>query len=140
MIQDIEKNSSSSLPVGKDKKIDYSKDFFGKPAFLTVSGQLSVENYCCALSNVYTFGPTFRAENSHTSRHLAEFWMIEPELAFADINDDMDCAEDYLKYCVKFVYDNHMENLLAEPFARVTYTEGIDILLKESAKAKFQVP
>merc|ERR1719401_2498992 len=140
MIQDIEKNSSSSLPVGKDKKIDYSKDFFGKPAFLTVSGQLSVENYCCALSNVYTFGPTFRAENSHTSRHLAEFWMIEPELAFANINDDMDCAEDYLKYCVRYAYDHHredlewfdaniekglvarLENLLAEPFARITYT------------------
>jgi asparaginyl-tRNA synthetase len=157
MLQD-EKVATAGLPKGKDGKIDYSEDFFGKPAFLTVSGQLSVENYCCALSSVYTFGPTFRAENSHTSRHLAEFWMIEPELAFADIYDDMDCAEDYLKYCVQFVMDNHkddlvffdervekglikrLENLLAEPFGRLTYTEAIDILIKESPKAKFQVP
>jgi len=157
MIADIEKEGKTELPQARGK-VDYSKDFFGKPAFLTVSGQLSVENYCCALSNVYTFGPTFRAENSHTSRHLAEFWMIEPELAFADINDDMDCAEDYLKYCVKFVHDNHYEdlqyfddkiekglierlqNLLKEPFARVTYTEAIEILKKESPKAQFSVP
>merc|ERR1740127_360397 len=101
LLQDAEKNGNK-LPVSKDgKEVDYSKDFFGRKSCLTVSGQLSVENYCMALSNVYTFGPTFRAENSHTSRHLAEFWMIEPELAFADINDDMDCAEDYLKYCVR---------------------------------------
>jgi len=156
MIQDL-KAGQSNLPMAGGK-VDYTKDFFGKSAFLTVSGQLSVENYCCSLSSVYTFGPTFRAENSHTSRHLAEFWMIEPEIAFADIHDDMDCAEDYLKYCVKYVCDHHMEdlrffdekvepglvkrleNLLAEPFARITYTEGIDILLKESKKAKFQVP
>jgi asparaginyl-tRNA synthetase len=148
----------SKIPKGKDGRFDYSKDFFGKPAFLTVSGQLSVENYCCALSSVYTFGPCFRAENSHTSRHLAEFWMIEPELAFADVNDDMDCAEDYLKYCVRYAYEHNredlewfqanaekglitrLENLLATPFARVTYTEAIDILIKESPKAKFQVP
>merc|ERR1719401_546794 len=141
MIQDIEKNSSSSLPVGKDKKIDYSKDFFGKPSFLTVSGQLSVENYCCALSSIYTFGPTFRAENSHTTRHLAEFWMIEPELAFADLNDDMDLAEDYVRYCCQYVLDHCAQDLaffekmvdktcvsrlrqVAEtPFARITYTE-----------------
>merc|ERR1711972_1170100 len=146
------------LPRGADKKIDYTKDFFGKPAFMTVSGQLSVENYCCALSNVYTFGPTFRAENSHTSRHLAEFWMIEPELAFADISDDMDCAEDYLKYCVQYAMTHNradleffdervekgllkrLENLLATPFGRLTYTEAIDILIKESPKAGFQVP
>merc|ERR1719262_811978 len=146
-----------SLPLNAEKKVDYTLDFFGKPSYLTVSGQLSVENYCCALSNVYTFGPTFRAENSHTSRHLAEFWMIEPELAFADITDDMQCAEDYLKYCVRYAYENHREdlewfqenaekglidrltNLLAEPFARVTYTEAVDILIKESPKAKFQV-
>jgi len=143
------------LPMTPDKKIDYSQDFFGKPSFLTVSGQLSVENYCCALSNVYTFGPTFRAENSHTSRHLAEFWMIEPELAFADIKDDMDCAEDYLKYCVRYAMEHNrsdleffekqvekgliarLENLLAEPFQRLTYTEAIDILKKEEKKAKF---
>eukprot|EP00913_Durusdinium_trenchii_P013819 g12976.t1 len=139
-------------------KFDYSKDFFQKPAFLTVSGQLSVENYCCSLSKVYTFGPTFRAENSHTSRHLAEFWMIEPELAFADIFDDMNIAEDYLKYCVSYAMTHNradldffedkiekglikrLENLLAEPFARLTYTEAIDILIKESPKAGFGVP
>merc|ERR1712232_183272 len=159
MLQDAEKNGNK-LPIDDKGQIDYSKDFFGKRTCMTVSGQLSVENYCCALSNVYTFGPTFRAENSHTSRHLAEFWMIEPELAFADINDDMQCAEDYLKYCVRYVYDNHwddleffdkqveqglisrLENLLAEPFARRTYTEACEILIKESksGRAKFQVP
>merc|ERR1719471_2657859 len=129
------------LPKDKGGKIDYSSDFFGKLAFLTVSGQLSVENYCCALSNVYTFGPTFRAENSHTSRHLAEFWMIEPELAFADINDDMDCAEEYLKYCVKFVYDNHMEDLkFFDEKVEPGLVKRFDNLLKESPKAKFQVP
>lgn len=78
---------------------------------MTVSGQLNVENYCCALSDVYTFGPTFRAENSHTSRHLAEFWMIEPELAFATLQDDMQCAEDYLKYCLEYVLLNNKEEL-----------------------------
>jgi len=150
--------AEKGLPMTPEKKIDYSKDFFGKPSFLTVSGQLSVENYCCALTSVYTFGPTFRAENSHTSRHLAEFWMIEPELAFADINDDMDCAEDYLKYCVKYAMTHHrgdleffekqvekgliarLENLLAEPFKRLTYTEAIEVLKKEQKKAKFKVP
>eukprot|EP00927_Polykrikos_kofoidii_P066374 TRINITY_DN6198_c0_g2_i1.p1 TRINITY_DN6198_c0_g2~~TRINITY_DN6198_c0_g2_i1.p1 ORF type:complete len:683 (+),score=132.60 TRINITY_DN6198_c0_g2_i1:62-2110(+) len=148
---------TKGLPMAEGK-LDYTKDFFGKPAYLTVSGQLSVENYCCALSNVYTFGPTFRAENSNTSRHLAEFWMIEPELAFADINDDMACAEDYLKHCVRHVYENNredldffdkqvekglitrLENLLAEPFARVTYTEAVDILIAESPKANFILP
>jgi len=153
----LQKEKEKGLPkIGND--IDYTKDFFGKPTFLTVSGQLSVENYCCALSNVYTFGPTFRAEDSHTSRHLAEFWMIEPELAFADINDDMQCAEDYLKFCIRYVLEqNHddleffdervekgllkrLEQLLKEPFARVTYTEAIEILIKESPKANFQVP
>jgi len=154
MLSDYEK---SGLPKDATGKIDYSKDFFGKPAFLTVSGQLAVEPFCCALSNVYTFGPTFRAENSHTSRHLAEFWMIEPELAFANLFDNMTCAEDYLKFCIKYAMKHNMEdlqffdkqveeglikrleNLLAEPFARVTYTEGIDILIQESPKAKFQV-
>jgi asparaginyl-tRNA synthetase len=79
--------------------IDYSVDFFGRPAYLTVSGQLNGEYYACALSNVYTFGPTFRAEESHTSRHLAEFWMIEPEMAFCTLEDDMQCAEDYVRHC-----------------------------------------
>jgi len=156
LMADAEKDGGK-LPMTADKKIDYSKDFFCKPSYLTVSGQLSVENYCCALSNVYTFGPTFRAENSHTSRHLAEFWMIEPELAFADIQDDMQCAEDYLKYCVRYAMKHNradleffdkqieqgliarLENLLAEPFQRLTYTEAIEILIKESPKAKFKV-
>jgi hypothetical protein len=82
-------------------KVDYRADFFGKPAFLTVSGQLQAEYYACALSNVYTFGPTFRAENSHTARHLAEFLMIEPEMAFCTLEDDMQCAEDYVRFCCR---------------------------------------
>ena len=90
-----------NLPRTKDGKIDFSKDFFGKAAYLTVSGQLNGETYACALSDIYTFGPTFRAENSNTARHLAEFWMIEPEMAFADIKDDMECAEAYIKFCIK---------------------------------------
>eukprot|EP01083_Nonionella_stella_P146067 458907_1 len=81
--------------------VDYSSDFFAKRGNLTVSGQLNVETHACALSDVYTFGPTFRAENSHTARHLSEFWMIEPEIAFADLEDDINLAEDYLKYCVQ---------------------------------------
>lgn len=82
-----------------DGAVDYADDFFGRKAFLTVSGQIQGEYYACALSNIYTFGPTFRAENSHTSRHLAEFWMIEPEMAFCDLRDDMSCAEDYVRFC-----------------------------------------
>jgi asparaginyl-tRNA synthetase len=93
-------------------KIDFSKEFFKKKASLTVSGQLAVENFCCSLSNVYTFGPTFRAEVSHTSRHIAEFWMIEPELAFADIFDTMECAEAYVTFCINFILKNHMNDLL----------------------------
>merc|ERR1712232_593643 len=157
MLQDAEKNGNK-LPIDDKGQIDYSKDFFGKRTCMTVSGQLSVEAFCCCLSSVYTFGPCFRAENSHTSRHLAEFWMIEPELAFADLRDDMDCAEDYLKHCVRFLLEhNHedleffekqvepgllkrLDNLIKEPFARVTYTEAIEILKKESSKAKFEVP
>ena len=99
------------LHLNKNGTVDYQHDFFGKPTFLTVSGQLAVENYACALSDVYTFGPTFRAENSHTSRHLAEFWMIEPEMCFADIYDDMECAENYLKYCLKYVLENNIDDL-----------------------------
>ena len=134
-----------------EKLVNYKKDLFGKPSFLTVSGQLSVENFCCALSDVYTFGPTFRAENSHTSRHLSEFWMIEPELAFATLEDDMACAEDYLKFCLQYVLTNNMEELkffdqfiekgiierlqkvVDTPFRRVPYTEGVEILEKEIA-------
>jgi len=141
-----------------EKLVNYKKDLFGKPSFLTVSGQLSVENFCCALSDVYTFGPTFRAENSHTSRHLAEFWMIEPELAFATLEDDMACAEDYLKFCLQYVMLNNLEELkffdqfiekglierlqqvIDTPFRRVTYTDGVEILEKEikEGKVKFE--
>jgi len=131
---------------------------FGKPSFLTVSGQLNLENYCCALTDCYTFGPTFRAENSHTSRHLAEFWMIEPELAFATLEDDMQCAEDYLKFCLQYALDNNRDDLeffdkfiekglierlqkvISTPFKKVQYTEAITILethLKEK-KVKFE--
>lgn len=121
-------------------KINYGEEFFKKPAFLTVSGQLAVENYCCALSNVYTFGPTFRAEVSHTSRHAAEFWMIEPEIAFADVYDVIECAEAYIKFCIKFVLENnaedlkflegkpkkglreYLESIISKPFAKASYT------------------
>ncbi len=123
-----------------------------------MSGQLNVENYCCALSDVYTFGPTFRAENSHTSRHLSEFWMIEPELAFATLQDNMECAEDYLKYCLDYVLTNNAEELeffnqfvekglierlkkvVNTPFKRVTYTEGVEILEQhiKNKKVKFE--
>mmetsp|Transcript_1355 Transcript_1355/g.3194 ORF Transcript_1355/g.3194 Transcript_1355/m.3194 type:complete len:586 (-) Transcript_1355:115-1872(-) len=137
-------------------EVDYSKDFFGRPSFLTVSGQLQGEIYACGLSSVYTFGPTFRAENSHTSRHLAEFWMIEPEMAFADLEADMACAEAYIKHCVNYILENCKEDLqffdrmvekgllkrlqavVDQPFQTVTYTEAIDILLK--AKKKFEFP
>lgn len=135
-----------NLPRTESGKIDYSKDFFGKEAFLTVSGQLNVEAYCLALSKVYTFGPTFRAENSNTTRHLAEFWMIEPEIAFADLNDDADLAEQFLKYLFKavlseraddmaFINDKidkgaiaRLENFINQPFARLDYSEAIKIL------------
>merc|ERR1719327_1529253 len=99
------------LPAADGGGIDYSQDFFGKPSYLTVSGQLNAEYFACAFGSVYTFGPTFRTENSNTTRHLAEFWMIEPEIAFADLTDDMRLAEDYLKFCVQFVLDNCDEDL-----------------------------
>jgi asparaginyl-tRNA synthetase len=132
----------------------FKDDFFGRKAFLTVSGQLAVENYACALSDVYTFGPTFRAENSHTSRHLAEFWMIEPEMAFADLADDMACAEEFLKFCIsrameendkdlaffdKFVSNGLIERLktiLAEPFAKMSYTAAIERLIADMTAGK----
>jgi len=130
--------------------VDYSTDFFAKRANLTVSGQLNVETHACALSDVYTFGPTFRAENSHTTRHLCEFWMIEPEIAFADLEMDINLAEDYLKYCVEYALEvcaddleffekskhgeeglrDRLRNVLENPFKRLTYTEAIDILAK----------
>ena len=136
--------------------VDFDQDFFGREAHLTVSGQLSVETYCSALSRVYTFGPTFRAENSNTSRHLSEFWMIEPEIAFADLADDADLAEAFIKYMIDNVlthraddmafFDLRIEQGLIErlrhvldtPFRRLPYTEAVDIL--KSAKKKFEYP
>lgn len=100
-----------SPPKASGGQVDFSQDFFGKPAYLTVSGQLNGEIYACALSDIYTFGPTFRAENSNTTRHLAEFWMIEPEMAFADLSDNMDCAEAYLKFVFKYVLEHCPEDL-----------------------------
>ncbi|CAH9098573.1 unnamed protein product [Cuscuta europaea] len=135
----------------RDGKIDYSVDFFARQAFLTVSGQLQVETYACALSSVYTFGPTFRAEHSHTSRHLSEFWMVEPEIAFADIKDDMKCAEAYVRFMCQWLLDNCMDDMeyianykdngaidrlrlvASSDFIRITYTEAIAIL-EEAAK------
>lgn len=136
---------------------DFSKDFFSRPAYLTVSGQLNAEIFACALSDVYTFGPTFRAEKSNTSRHLAEFWMIEPEMAFADLQDNMECAESYVKYLIESVLNNcskdieffdkfikpgqikYLEKFLKDPFERITYTEAIDILKKANQKFEFPV-
>jgi asparaginyl-tRNA synthetase len=143
-------------PKTPDGKIDFSKDFFGREAFLTVSGQLNVETYCMALSNVYTFGPTFRAENSNTSRHLAEFWMIEPEIAFADLSDDATLAEALLKYVFKAVLDERaddmaffderiekgivakLQNIVTSEFVRMDYTDAIKVL--EASKEKFEFP
>jgi asparaginyl-tRNA synthetase len=140
-----------------DGKIDYSEDFFKKPAYLTVSGQLNGESFACALSDIYTFGPTFRAENSNTSRHLAEFWMIEPEMAFADLNDNMECAESYLKFVLNYVLENCAEDMqffdqfisngLLErlrhvsetPFEKITYTEAISILEKSNKPFEYPV-
>ncbi|KKP35870.1 MAG: Asparagine-tRNA ligase [candidate division TM6 bacterium GW2011_GWF2_32_72] len=138
-------------------KKDPSKEFFGKPTFLTVSGQLEGETYACAISDIYTFGPTFRAENSNTPRHLAEFWMIEPEMAFADLKDDMVCAESYIKFCVAYAlehckkdlefFDQHIEkglierlkHVLTSDFARVPYTEAVEILQKSGKKFDYPV-
>jgi asparaginyl-tRNA synthetase len=97
----VEEVAPKEMIPFEDRKVNYNQDFFDKPSFLTVSGQLAVESYACAVADVYTFGPTFRAEDSHTSRHLAEFWMIEPEIAFAELSDVMDVAEDYTKYCIR---------------------------------------
>jgi asparaginyl-tRNA synthetase len=154
------------LPRTEDGKIDFSQDFFGRAANLTVSGQLEAELAAMALSKVYTFGPTFRAENSNTSRHLAEFWMIEPEVAFADINDDMDLAEGLLKYCVRYALEHCADDLaflserltneekalpeadrsmelieklkfvMDNDFVRLTYTEAIDILKNSTPNKK----
>ncbi len=146
----------ANLPIGKDGAVDFSRDFFGKETFLTVSGQLNVEAYCLALSKVYTFGPTFRAENSNTTRHLAEFWMIEPEIAFADLNDDAKLAEDFLKYLFRAVLNERgddlafiaervdktavskLEAFINSPFERIEYTEAIKLL--QESKQKFDFP
>ncbi|MDD7725285.1 MAG: asparagine--tRNA ligase [Bacteroidales bacterium] len=149
----------NNLPRTEDGKIDYSQDFFGGQTSLTVSGQLEGELAATALGAIYTFGPTFRAENSNTPRHLAEFWMIEPEMAFYDIKDNMDLAEEFIKYCVQWVLDNCMDDLeflnkMIDPelierlkfvtthdFVRLPYTEGIKILEEAVAKGhKFEFP
>ena len=145
------------VPKTKEGKADYSKDFFGKETSLTVSGQLNAETYAQAFGNVYTFGPTFRAENSNTTRHAAEFWMLEPEMAFADLEDDMDLAEAMLKYVINYVMENapeemnffnsfvdkglleRLNNVATSDFARITYTEAIDILEKNNDKFEYKV-
>ncbi len=145
------------LPKTEDGSVDYSKDFFNKPTNLTVSGQLNGETFACAFKNIYTFGPTFRAENSNTPRHAAEFWMIEPEIAFADLDDNMHIAEDMLKYIIKYVLDNAPEEMnffnsfidkglldrlngvVNSDFARVTYTEAVKILEKNNDNFQYKV-
>ncbi|MEE1223706.1 MAG: asparagine--tRNA ligase [Clostridia bacterium] len=147
----------NNLPKNEDGSVDFSKDFFGKSTNLTVSGQLNVETYCMAFRNVYTFGPTFRAENSNTTRHAAEFWMIEPEIAFADLKDDMALAEDMLKYIINYCLENapeemeffnnfvdkglleRLHNVVDNDFAHVTYTEAIEILKKNADKFDYPV-
>ena len=146
-----------NVPKTEDGAVDYTQDFFGKETSLTVSGQLNAETYAQAFGNVYTFGPTFRAENSNTTRHAAEFWMIEPEMAFADLEDDMDLAEDMLKYVINYVMENAPEemnffnsfvdkglidrltNVATSEFARITYTDAIEILKKHNDKFEFKV-
>jgi len=146
----------TNLPLTDDNKVDYGEDFFGSEAFLTVSGQLNVESYCLAMSKVYTFGPTFRAENSHTSRHLSEFWMVEPEIAFADLSDNADLAEDLLKHIIKAVLDTREDDMtffqqridkgvierlttvVDSEFERMDYTDAIKIL--ENCGKKFEFP
>ena len=143
--------------LDKNGNIDFTQDFFGRRCGLTVSGQLNVETHACALTDVYTFGPTFRAENSHTSRHLAEFWMIEPEICFAELADDMALAEDYVKFCTQYVMDHNaddlhyfeheypagekglqkrLRNVLNNDFAQITYTAAIELLQRDIASGK----
>jgi asparaginyl-tRNA synthetase len=147
----------TNVPKKKDGTVDYSKDFFGKETNLTVSGQLSAETMALAFRNVYTFGPTFRAEDSNTARHAAEFWMIEPEMAFADLNDYMDTAEALVKYIIQYVMENapeemkffnsfidkglfeRLDNVLNSDFGRITYTEAIDILRKSGENFQYPV-
>ena len=146
-----------NVPKTENGAVDYTQDFFGKETSLTVSGQLNAETYAQAFGNVYTFGPTFRAENSNTTRHAAEFWMLEPEMAFADLEDDMDLAEDMLKYVINYVMENAPEemnffnsfvdkglidrltNVATSEFARITFTDAIEILKKHNDKFEFKV-
>ena len=146
-----------NVPKTADGKVDYSQDFFGKPTNLTVSGQLDAETYAFAFRNVYTFGPTFRAENSNTTRHAAEFWMIEPEMCFADLKDDMILAESMLKYIIRYVLENapeemaffnqfvdkglieRLQHVLDSEFGHVTYTEAIEILEKHNDEFEYKV-
>jgi asparaginyl-tRNA synthetase len=146
----------NKLPQNEQQQVDYTQDFFGKQAYLTVSGQLQAEVMAMAFRNVYTFGPTFRAENSNTSRHLAEFWMVEPEMAFCDLEGDQNLAEEFLKYIFKYVLDRcaddldffnkwvdksvlaNADNIVSNEFERVTYTKAIELL--EKAKHKFEFP
>ncbi len=146
-----------NVPKTEDGKVDYSQDFFCKPTNLTVSGQLDGETYAFAFRNIYTFGPTFRAENSNTTRHAAEFWMIEPEMCFADLKDDMILAESMLKYVIRYVLDNapeemaffnqfvdkglieRLEHVLSSEFGHVTYTEAIEILERHNDEFEYKV-
>ena len=147
----------NELPKDEAGKVDYTQDFFGKPTALTVSGQLEGELGATAIGEIYTFGPTFRAENSNTQRHLSEFWMIEPEMAFYDITDNMDLAEEFVKYCIKYMLDNcrsdieflnehfdkglieRLEFVLHNDFVRLTYTDGVKILEESGQKFEFPV-
>ena len=147
----------NNIPKDKDGDVDFSKDFFGKPAHLTVSGQLNAETFAQSFCNVYTFGPTFRAENSNTVKHAAEFWMVEPEICFADLKDDMDLAEDMIKYIFNYVLENcpeemqffnkfidtglldRLNHVISSDFARVTYTEAIAELEKHNDEFEYKV-
>ena len=147
----------ANVPMTEDGQVDYSQDFFGKKASLTVSGQLNAENFAMAFGNVYTFGPTFRAENSNTARHAAEFWMVEPEMAFADLNDYMDTAEAMIKYIIRYVMERcpdemnffnsfvdkglkeRLEHVASSDFGRVSYTEAVELLKKVNDKFDYKV-
>ena len=147
----------NNIPKTDSNEIDFSKDFFGKSTHLTVSGQLNAETFATAFRNIYTFGPTFRAENSNTVKHAAEFWMIEPEICFADLNDDMDLAEDMIKYIFSYVLENcpeemeffnkfidtslldRLNNVINSDFGRITYTDAIKELEKHNDEFEFKV-
>ncbi len=147
----------NNIPKTEDGKVDFSQDFFGKPTNLTVSGQLNGETYAMAFKNIYTFGPTFRAENSNTTRHAAEFWMIEPEIAFADLGDDMRLAEDMIKYIISYVLEHapeemnffnsfvdkglldRLNHVLNSEFGHITYTEAIEVLEKHNSEFEYPV-